>query len=152
HGNNEADEPSVTQPLMYRQIKAQETVRTLYGNRLVEEGVLQEGQIDEFMEAYRAGLDEGKNIVRATLGMVGNEHTADWTPFKGDEWDADVHTGVPVETIKRLSDELQKLPAGFELHSRVKRIMADRAKMASGASPLDWGFAETMAYASLLED
>ncbi len=152
HGHNEADEPAVTQPLMYRQIKAQETVRTLYGNRLVEEGVLQEGQIDEFMEAYRAGLDEGKNIVRSTLGMVGNEHTADWTPFKGDEWDADVHTGVPVETIKRLSDELQKLPAGFELHSRVKRIMADRAKMASGASPLDWGFAETMAYASLLED
>ncbi len=152
HGHNEADEPAVTQPLMYQKIRAQDTVRALYGSRLAELGVVSESEVKDFVDQYRAGLDEGRNIELTTLGMIGNEFTADWEPYKNNDWDIPTQTGVPVETIKRVTQELLDLPEAFELHPRVKRIMGDRGKMAAGALPLDWGFAETMAYASLLED
>jgi len=152
HGHNEADEPAVTQPLMYKKIREHEPVRAIYGRKLTGLGVVGEDDVKTFADQYREGLDEGKNIERTTLGMIGNEYTPDWEPYKSDEWDMAVDTGVPMETIKRLTQDLLELPDGFELHARVKRIMNDRRKMAAGGSPMDWGFAETMAYATLLED
>lgn len=152
HGHNEADEPAVTQPMMYKQVKSQDTVRTKYARKLVNEGSITDKEVEQLMQDYRDGLDKGQNVAVSTLGMVGNEYTVDWSPYRGTEWDVTVDTGVPVETIRRLSDEMLDFPEGFELHKRVQRIMSDRRKMAQGATPADWGFAENMAYATLLED
>ena len=152
HGHNEADEPAVTQPLMYKKIRSHPTTRELYAKRLAEEGVMSEEESSELLDAYRQGLEEGRNLTRQTLGMVGNQHTVDWSKFEKATWDEPVNTGMPIETIRRLNDRLLALPEGFELHARVKRIMDDRRKMAGGAAPLDWGFAETMAYAGLIDD
>jgi len=152
HGHNEADEPAVTQPLMYQKVKETPSARAKYAERLLEEGVVGKDEPDELTKAYRQGLEEGRNIVRTTLGMVGNEHTVDWGRYKRHQWDDIVDTSVPADTISRLSGKLLELPQGFELHKRVKRILDDREKMAAGAIPVDWGFAETMAYASLLDD
>lgn len=151
-GHNEADEPAVTQPLMYQQIKKTQTARALYAERLLSEGVIDKETATAYLDDYRAGLDEGKNIYRTTLGLVGNEHTVDWGRYHRDKWSHIVNTSVPIETLQRLSNQLHQLPDGFELHKRVQRIIDDRRKMAAGASRIDWGFAEHMAYASLLDD
>ena len=152
HGHNEADEPAVTQPMMYQKVKQMETTRKLYAGKLVSEGVIEDDEAEKLSQAYRDGLDEGKNISRTTLGLVGNEHTVDWARYSRDHWSNIVDTSVPVETLQRLSSRLHELPESFELHKRAQRIIDDRAKMAAGASRIDWGFAEHMAYASLLDD
>ncbi|MES1944422.1 2-oxoglutarate dehydrogenase E1 component [Salinisphaera sp. PC39] len=152
HGHNEADEPAVTQPLMYRKVRELATTRAQYAERLIKEGVVDKDEPQKLADAYRDGLDEGKNIARTTLGMVGNEHTVDWARYTRQHWSEGVDTTVPLKTIRRLSEDLLTIPDGFELHKRVQRIVNDRAKMAAGAIPIDWGFAETMAYASLLDD
>src|SRR5699024_7427905 len=83
---------------------------------------------------------------------VGNEYTVDWQRYIGANWNDRVNTAVPMARIKTLSDRLRELPEGFELHKRVARILGDRGRMAAGAKPVDWGFAEHMAYASLLDE
>ncbi|MES1940459.1 2-oxoglutarate dehydrogenase E1 component [Salinisphaera sp. T5B8] len=152
HGHNEADEPAVTQPLMYQKVKQMETTRKLYAGKLESEGLIDKDEAQQFADAYRDGLDEGKNISRTTLGLVGNEHTVDWARYSRQRWSDIVDTSVPVETLQRLAARLRELPDSFELHKRAQRIIDDRAKMAAGASRIDWGFAEHMAYASLLDD
>ncbi len=152
-GHNEADEPAVTQPLMYQKVKSMQTTRVLYAKHLQDIGLIGDDGAQELFDAYRDGLDAGKNISRTTLGMVGNEHTVDWDKYRIDKWSNIVDTSVPVETLRRLSSSMyDNLPDGFDLHKRVQRIVDDRRKMAAGASRIDWGFAEHMAYASLLDD
>lgn len=152
HGHNEADEPAVTQPLMYRRIKKEETARAKYAKQLVAEGLIDKSEPEQMFERYREGLEQGKNISRATLGMVGNQYTVDWARYTQHHWYDTVDTTVSVADIRALSAKLLDFPDGFELHKRLQRITADRAKMAAGAIPVDWGFAETMAYASLLQE
>jgi 2-oxoglutarate dehydrogenase E1 component len=152
HGHNEADEPAVTQPMMYQKVKQMETTRLLYAGKLESEGLIDSEEAQKLADAYRDGLDEGKNISRTTLGLVGNEHTVDWARYSRQRWSDVVDTSVPVETLQRLASRLHDLPDSFELHKRAQRIIDDRGKMAAGASRIDWGFAEHMAYASLLDD
>jgi 2-oxoglutarate dehydrogenase E1 component len=152
HGHNEADEPAVTQPMMYQKVKQMETTRLLYAGKLESEGLIDGEEAQKLADAYRDGLDEGKNISRTTLGLVGNEHTVDWARYSRQRWSDVVDTSVPVETLQRLASRLHDLPDSFELHKRAQRIIDDRGKMAAGASRIDWGFAEHMAYASLLDD
>lgn len=152
HGHNEADEPAITQPLMYRRIKKMPTARAKYAQQLEERGVIEPGKADQLSEAYRNGLEEGRNIIRTTLGLVGNEHTVDWARYTRHHWSHRVNTAVPVKTLRRLAARLHELPDGFELHKRVQHVVDTRSKMAAGELPLDWGFAETLAYASLLDD
>ncbi|MDY6941964.1 MAG: 2-oxoglutarate dehydrogenase E1 component [Pseudomonadota bacterium] len=151
-GHNEADEPAVTQPLMYQAIKALPTARVLYGERLVEAGELAPEQVDEMWSAYRDGLDQGRNVVRDSVQMVGNEYTVDWSVYQDVDWDHPVKTHLSLERIRRLAKKMVEIPEGFELHPRVERIVDDRRKMAAGAGAIDWGFAETLAYASLLTE
>ncbi len=152
-GHNEADEPAVTQPLMYQKVKQMQTTRVLYAKHLQDIGLIDGDHAQELFDAYRDGLDEGKNITRTTLGLVGNEHTVDWGRYSRDKWSNVVDTSVPIETLQRLSSQLyEQFPDGLDLHKRVERIVGDRQKMAAGATRIDWGFAEHMAYASLLDD
>ncbi len=151
HGHNEADEPAVTQPLMYQKVRSHSTTRALYARKLVETKVVQIADPDQFVAEYRAGLDKGENTVRRTLGMVGNQYTVDWNKHLSGSWNTSVATGVTTKMIKQISDRLTDIPEGFELHARVVKIMQDRDKMAEGALPMDWGFAETMAYATLID-
>ena len=154
HGHNEADEPSATQPLMYREIRSMPTTRERYVERLVEFNVLTPGEAEDMVREYRDRLDAGSSV---TEGVVVNNHEGrgrgvDWTPYTGRQWDEPVDTGVDLETLRMLSDKMQQLPAGFELHPRVAKIMDDRRKMAAGALAVDWGCAESLAFASLLHD
>jgi 2-oxoglutarate dehydrogenase E1 component len=151
-GHNEADEPSVTSPVMYETIKKHPTTFQLYGRKLVEEGTVAKDEPEVFAKAYRDGLDKGENTVRTTLGLVGNKHTVNWANYKKGSWDTPADTSVPLDALRLLSDKLLKLPDGFTPHARLVKILEDRRKMAAGEQPMDWGFAETMAYATLVNE
>lgn len=151
-GHNEADEPAVTQPLMYQRVRKMTTTRKCYAQHLESLGVIEPGEADSMAGAYRDGLDAGRNNFRTTLSQANNKYAVDWHRHTGHQWTERVDTAVPRDTLKRLSAEVLSLPDGFQPHKRVARILQDRGRMAAGAKPVDWGFAEYMAYASLLNE
>jgi 2-oxoglutarate dehydrogenase E1 component len=152
HGHNEADEPSVTSPVMYEAVKKQPTTMQIYAAKLEQEGTLNKGDVEALVQAYRDGLDKGENIARNTLGLVGNKYTVNWGSYLKGEWDTPTDTSVSLDMLRSLHTKLQTLPQGFTLHPRVQKIHDDRAKMAAGELPMDWGFAETLAYATLANE
>lgn len=152
HGHNEADEPAATQPVMYRKIRSHRPVRELYAEKLEREGIYSAGDAERLVERYREALDKGQIVARGVLEGMHNQYGVDWTPYLDTRWDEPVDTAVPIARIRELQEKLQKLPEGFELHPRVAAIYESRRKMAAGALPMDWGFAETMAYATLLAE
>jgi 2-oxoglutarate dehydrogenase E1 component len=152
-GHNEADEPAATQPVMYNVIRKHPTTRKLYADRLVADGVLTPFEADGFVEQYRAGLDEGRPQAKASLGMIGNKYTVDWSTYmRGADWAAPVRSAVDKARLQALGARLVAIPQGHVLHPRVQQVINNRAKMVAGELPLDWGCAESLAYASLLED
>jgi 2-oxoglutarate dehydrogenase E1 component len=152
HGHNEADEPAATQPLMYRAIRQHPTARELYAGRLIEEKVLSEADAAAMVERYRQGLDEGRPQARASLGMIGNNHTVDWSGYSEVDWTERVQSALQMRRLRSLGQRIVSVPEGFTLHPRVAAVMNNRARMIAGEVPLDWGCAETLAYAALLED
>ena len=150
HGHNEADEPAATQPIMYGQIRNQETTRQLYANKLVDMQLINRSDAAQMQDAFRDRLDRGEPVPQASLGMIGNEFTVDWSRFHDADWDDPVDTTISPRTVEELSRLLTQVPPDMKLHGRVQRIMDERARMASGEIDMDWGFAETMAYASLI--
>ncbi len=152
HGHNEADEPSATQPVMYQVIRKHPTTRKIYADRLAATGVLGESDAAGFVESYRQGLDEGRPQARASLGMIGNKYTVDWTKYAGSDWTERVRGGGDMARLKALGAAIVRYPSNISLHARVAQVMANRVKMLAGELPLDWGCAETLAYASILEE
>ncbi|NBU25647.1 MAG: 2-oxoglutarate dehydrogenase E1 component, partial [Gammaproteobacteria bacterium] len=151
-GHNEADEPSATQPVMYSAIRKHPTARKIYADRLVADGVMTSFEADGLVEEYRAGLDDGRPQARASLGLIGNKYTVDWSQYTEIDWGRKLPTGVEAKRLAALGARITTVPEGFTLHPRVQQVVANRQKMMAGEMPLDWGCAETLAYASLLED
>jgi 2-oxoglutarate dehydrogenase E1 component len=152
HGHNEADEPAATQPVMYRVIRQHPTARRLYADRLIAAGMLADADAQAMLEQYRSGLDEGRPQARASLGMIGNKYTVDWSAYVQVDWTERVPTGVELTRLRALGERITSYPQGFSLHPRVAQLIANRRKMVQGEQPLDWGCAETLAYATLVED
>ena len=149
-GHNEQDEPMVTQPLMYKKIAQHPGTRKLYGDKLVGEGVLPADGPDQIIKEYREHLDKGELLYNPVLAGYKHPNTIDWTPFLTKSYIETCDTKVPMKELQRLSERLTALPEGFTLHSRVKKIVEDRAAMGQGKLPVDWGMAENLAYASML--
>ena len=151
-GHNEADEPAATQPLMYAAVRRHETVRARYARKLIDSGVTSDFAQRELADDYRRCLDEGHNTNEAALGMIGNKHTVDWSQYRETPLGARADTRVPKAELQRLAEIVNAVPDTFSLHPRVRQVVADRRLMAAGELPLDWGFAECLAYASLLAE
>ena len=149
-GHNEADEPSATQPTMYNAIREHPSTRALYARKLIESGVLAQDGVDKLADDYRTALDEGRNPNQAALGMIGNQYTVDWSRYHQASLNDSVNTGLPEAELQRLAGIINTVPPTHKLHARVQRIMEDRRRMAAGEIGCDWGFAESLAYASLL--
>ena len=149
HGHNEADEPSATQPLMYKIVKKHPTPRQLYADKLAAEGSLTQVKIDELTAYYRKLLDEGQCTVDQWRPMT--EHSVDWTPYLGHAWDDDYDKEISLEKLTELAGKISTYPDDHPVHSRVKKIYDDRVKMATGEKLLDWGMAENLAYASIVD-
>lgn len=149
-GHNEADEPSATQPMMYKVIKALPTPAALYAQKLLAAGVVDEQQEKQLADNYRKKLDEGKSVADIWTDDKSYEYSNAWAPFIGTEWNVKTNTGVPLKKLKTIAKQLEKLPEGFVLQPQVKKMMEARQKMTEGTLPINWGYAETLAYATLL--
>jgi 2-oxoglutarate dehydrogenase E1 component len=152
HGHNEADEPAATQPLMYQAIRKKPTVRQIYAEKLAAEGVLTAAEAAAMMDQYRNGLDEGRPQARAALGLVGNKYTVDWSEYMGADWSEPVKTAIDMGRLKALGKAITTYPTDWNLHPRVLAIMRARERMVAGDLALDWGCAENLAYASLIQE
>ncbi len=149
HGHNEADEPSATQPIMYQKIRRQASVREKYAQKLINEGVINEDEANALVMQYRQALDRGQQII-VNLQPNPNRKIYSWSQFVGNEANIVVDTSVELKTLKELGKKLEKLPEDFELQRQVGNMMQAREQMTEGKLPLDWGYAEIMAYATLL--
>lgn len=149
-GHNEADEPAATQPMMYKTINALKTTRQVYAQRLIAENILTEYDVLLMEQDYLQKLNNGQVVSRSIIENSNYSYSRLWDKYLNKHWDMPANTAVSLESIAYCNQQLLSLPAGFELHPRVAKVMDDRNKMAHGEIPMDWGFAENMAYATLL--
>jgi len=154
HGHNEADEPSATQPMMYKKIKALETTRQIYAKKIIQEKVLTQEQCDIMAHSVRKILESGTCVVPHKLpeSLADQSTHVKWEKYLSDSILDDVDTTVPLPVIREVGGVFEKLPENFQLHPRVEKIITDRIKMTAGALSIDWGYAELMAYGTLLID
>ena len=149
-GHNEGDDPTLTQPLMYKQVAAHPGSRAVYAEQLIKEGVVTKEEAEKLISDYRAAMDKGDRI-QEILPEQKREHAVDWSKYQPISWRTPVKTALPAAEIKRLADRFTDIPADVKLHNTVKKIIENRKAMAVGEQAIDWGMAETIAYASLLE-
>ena len=150
-GHNEADEPMITQPLMYKSIREHPGTRALYAQRLVADGVLTADEAEGMIATYRTAMDKGFHTNTTILSTYKPPFAVNWTPFVGKHWTDAAQTAVPMKTLKALARKVTDVPPNFKLHPRVEKVVSDRRAMGEGELPLDWGMGETLAYASLLD-
>ncbi|MFL6446289.1 MAG: multifunctional oxoglutarate decarboxylase/oxoglutarate dehydrogenase thiamine pyrophosphate-binding subunit/dihydrolipoyllysine-residue succinyltransferase subunit [Bryobacteraceae bacterium] len=146
-GHNEADDPSYTQPVMYRKIKATPTVATQYADRLTREKLLDKDAVANLRSASRTKLNETYEQAKKRREEFVIEEFAD-APYE------QVHqpipsTAVEESTLVNIVERCTGLPEGFTLHPKLKGLVEKRRDVLKGA-PIDWGFAETLAFGSLV--
>jgi 2-oxoglutarate dehydrogenase E1 component len=151
-GHNETDEPSATQPLMYKVIKNLKTTRAIYSDQLVKEGVVSQEEADAMLKDYRGKLERGENVVNSLVSEPDIELFVNWNPYLNQDWDTIVDTTCPMKKIRDLAKIITRNPDGVVMQRQVGKIYEDREKMARGALPLNWGMAELLAYATLLDE
>ncbi len=151
-GHNEADEPAVTQPLMYKKIKSMRPLREIYAEQLIKNGLLTAQDSEQLVNGYRDGLDHGKTVIDIVHHDYEGKYAVDWSPYLNGKWTDKVDTTISKSELNELAKSLSTIPDGFQLHPVVQRLMVDREKMTLGEIPMNWGYAETMAYASLLKE
>ena len=150
HGHNEADEPAATQPLMYQIIRKRPTTRDLYAQRLQKDGVIADGDGQKRLDAYRDRLEAGAPLAEFNPTPV-RDLEIDWARFYNNSLAMAVDTTVPKQKLVELAKRILDLPGDLTLQSRVAKIYDDRRKMAAGEQLADWGFAENLAYATLID-
>ncbi|YCO02897.1 2-oxoglutarate dehydrogenase E1 component [Vibrio sp. VNB-15] len=150
HGHNEADEPNATQPLMYQKIKKHPTPRKLYADVLIDKNESDIEVATQLVNEYRDALDKGEVVVKEWRPMA--LHSVDWSPYLGHDWDVDWDNKFDETRLKELGQRLIQYPDSHKLQSRVNKLYNDRSAMISGEKAIDWGMAETLAYATIVDD
>jgi 2-oxoglutarate dehydrogenase E1 component len=148
HGHNEGDEPAYTQPRQYRRIQSHPTVRTIWADRLMQEGVVTSKEAEGLKDRVAAGIREAQDQVRAEAGEPYEE---EWEEAH-DPPSGEVVTQVPLEDLIRLNDAALSYPEGFKVHPKLARQLQRRREGFGPEATLEWAHAETLAFASLLED
>ena len=155
YGHNEGDEPSFTQPIMYRKIRGHQSVTEIYAKKLIGEGVISEAEFGKMKADWRANLE-----AEHEAGQAYKPNKADWLDG---EWsglrtadNADEQrrgkTAVPVKSLKEIGKKLSEIPAGFNAHKTIQRFMENRAKMIETGAGIDWAMGEALAFGSLVLD
>ncbi len=150
-GHNEADEPAVTQPMMYKKIRQRPTTRAVYADHLIQDGTVTKDEAVAMIEDYRSSIEQGVVIARPVLCGLGNTNRADWKTSSAKDWDQDTDTSVPREKLQEIALRLLEVPEDFDMHPRLRKLWAERRKMANGDQLANWGFAENLAYATLVD-
>ena len=154
-GHNETDEPAFTQPLMYKRIAGHETVVSLYGKRLIAEGVIGAGEFDAMKASYRKTLEEDFSAAESYKANKADWLDGRWSGMKAARDHEDPRkglTGVPVAKLKDIGLKITKVPKTFKVHRTMQRVLDARRKMIEDGVGLDWSMAEQLAFGTLLLD
>ncbi|WP_278923233.1 2-oxoglutarate dehydrogenase E1 component [Pseudophaeobacter profundi] len=152
-GHNEGDEPMFTNPLMYKKIKGHKTTLSLYTERLVKDGLIPEGEIEDMKASFQAHLNEEFEI-----GKDYKPNKADWLDGRWSHLDKQDdnyqrgRTDIPPETMAEIGKSLASVPEGFPMHKTVGRFLAARGKMFETGAGIDWATGEALAFGSLLTE
>ncbi len=147
HGHSEVDDPTITQPLRYARIKNHPPLSELYAKRLgVDASAEVHAVQEEFIEAQRAATEIQQVAVLANLPEY-------WSPYRGGVYKPEYEreTGLPREKVAELGRALARYPESFHIHAKLRKLLEQRVEMAEGQRPFDYGMAEAVALASLLE-
>ena len=150
-GHNEADDPSITQPMMYSIIKKHPTTLNLYQEKLVSRGTVTSKECDERMNEFRTALDKGNVVARALVEEPNAGLFVDWNPYLNHDWDIPAETGCDLEYLQEIGGRIVESPEDFSFNRQVKKLYEERKEMAEGATPVNWGMAELLAYATLAD-
>lgn len=150
HGHNEADEPNATQPLMYQRIKKHPTPRKIYADKLDDQGEVDCIESSGLINEYRDALIQGESVVKEFRPMA--LHSVDWSPYLGHDWEMPWRNTFEMSRLVDLAHRVTQYPNNHTLHGRVSKIYTDRVEMAKGEKRLDWGMAETLAYATIVDE
>ena len=151
HGHSEADEPAATQPIMYKQIRKHPGVRSLYTEKLKQENIITDDDAQKIADKYIESLEANRAVAGTRVEHANPEYLIDYSRFKGTLWYTVTNTTLDKDTVMRLNERITTLPDGFKLHPAVNKVIESRRKMGQGEMRMDWGYAENMAYASLLD-
>ena len=154
-GHNEGDEPSFTQPLMYKKIRAHRSVLEIYGDKLVKEGVLSAEDVEAKKATWRATLE-----AEYEAGQAYKPNKADWLDGRwaglrsaaAGEEDRRGQTGVDRKRLVELGHRLTSVPATFHVHKTIQRLVDNRRKMIDTGENVDWAMGEALAFASLVDE
>ncbi|HTM63347.1 MAG TPA: 2-oxoglutarate dehydrogenase E1 component [Gammaproteobacteria bacterium] len=149
HGHNEADEPSATQPVMYKKIKSMDVPYKIYEKKLLDQGLIAPNTAQDAVDAYRNALDSGQRVVKVNEDKA-YEFSVNWEPYEKQDINGGVDTSIPMKKLVDIAKRLEELPQGFTLQPQVKKMMEARQKMTEGETSINWGYAEALAFATLL--
>ncbi len=149
YGHNEGDEPAFTQPLEYALIRNKKSIREIYRDQLFQEGVLEKYMAEELEEEFKRGL---KQALKKVKDIEPSAHPLQKKDKKGEDLFVKATTGVSRKTLELCAKAISKIPENFNLHKKLKQLLANRFAMIAENKPIDWGMAELMAYGTLLEE
>jgi 2-oxoglutarate dehydrogenase E1 component len=135
---------------MYQTIRKHKTTFELYAKELEDKGLISREEVKEIADGYRTALENGEHVAKALVKEPNSELFVDWTPYLNQKVVDDHDTSADLKYLQDLAIEINTPPEGFPVQRQVNKILEDREKMAKGALPINWGFADTLAYATLL--
>jgi 2-oxoglutarate dehydrogenase E1 component len=154
-GHNEADEPAFTQPIMYRRIGKHTAVAQIYANRLIEEGTISDADYEAMKAAFRKRLEDDFDASDSYKPNKADWLDGRWSGLKATKHDDDPRrgkTGVDISRLKRLGEQITRVPDGFNIHRTLKRVIEGRAKAIEEGRNIDWATAESLAFATLVDE
>ena len=156
HGHNEADEPSATQPLMYATVKKMKPAREIYAQKLIDEGLITKDTSNKLFKEYKALLEHGEPVVSLASPndkrlKAKKKGSANWKKYLGKKWEEEYPSKISLAKLRSITKKLEALPDGFTMQKQVGKTYEDRKKMTKGELPINWGYAEILAYATLAD-
>ncbi|MFZ2492659.1 MAG: multifunctional oxoglutarate decarboxylase/oxoglutarate dehydrogenase thiamine pyrophosphate-binding subunit/dihydrolipoyllysine-residue succinyltransferase subunit, partial [Thermoanaerobaculia bacterium] len=153
HGHNEGDEPSLTQPKMYKWIKDHRSVRKIYTEQLLRKGDIDPQEAEAWLDKFQAKLQEAFERTKEQE-PAHSKHDPLWTDeeITGFQNQASPDTAISREALDKIGETLTSMPSDFNVHPKLKSVLAKRKAMAEGAEPADWAFGELAAFGSLVLD
>lgn len=150
-GHNEADEPNATQPLIYQKIKQYPRSWELYLQKLEAEKISSQAEAEKWIQDYRKTLDDMGTLIKTVPNEQTPEVLANWKPYLNQSWRTETNTAISPQELQELGQKLTSLPENFVLQTQVGKEYENRKEMLAGTQNFNWGFAEALAYASLVK-
>jgi 2-oxoglutarate dehydrogenase E1 component len=150
-GHNEGDDPTMTQPLMYQKIKGHPSVREIYANRLIGEGVITQAEADGWLTEFSAFLDSEFDAGKAYHANKADWLDGKWSGLKLPAGDERRVTGVPKTKLLDLGRKMTSIPERISVHKTVERVIHGRREAIEAGVGIDWGTGEHLAFATLLD-